>query len=264
MMTGLAFAIYEDYANKIFRGADLWFVRCLLKIGFGIDVHEANYTQENPDDEPIDIDGEEVPDPTIIQRSLLPTNVFNLRCFRNMLEGSEDTEYGWAHALRDGQSIENVEIPARLYKPASDTTFDDDKDFLYRLLPDEVLQILFDGSDNAPTVDDVMDGTYAAEYRKKLVTILENRHVLEKCLEICGPDGLFDECNDKWFVPVYHTFFILMENEKRLLRYYQQICDTHNQPQIGMTMFMLHSLLGERHFHRLVQSQTKAISLFAL
>ena len=268
VMVGIAFAIYEGYAHEIFRGADMHYIRWLLKMEFDIDVNEADSEQDNPmDEEPtndqIALEEQEKMDLPIPQGGIAPTTVFNLRCFKSMLEGSEDTGYSWAHALRDGRCMEDIEIPDQLHNPASDTIFRDDEDFLNQLLPNEVKEVIFDGSENAPSVEDVMNGSYGVDYKKKVVSLLRNKSILRKCQDKCGPDGLIDACDDRWFVPVYYTFFALMENENRFLRYYQQICDTHNQPQIGMTMFMIYALLGERHFHRLVQSQTKAIGFFA-
>lgn len=183
---------------------------------------------------------------------------FALRHLRSMLEGCQPTQLCWAAELRDAYGVAEIDIPAKLHDCMTLTYFANDEDFLQTVLPAYLHRALFPVNDTPLEIADLMNGTHSDAHRRMLCDKMRHSFTMDDLQKNCKALNL----DERQFSSVYDVLFTLLGEEGKQLRRYQQRCDTHKYPYIGIAMLVVYTLLGSKYFYHLVPDEADAKIVF--
>lgn len=246
VLGGIVQCVYKEFAGNEVLGADMTHIQWLLEDqdkGAGITVHKAGNLKP------------EATENTPVQSAMPPVSDFNLRCVRNMLEGAPEGQ-SWAHKLRESKGL-NVSFEQEVGQPMRLDGFVDDAAFLKAILPEKIYKILFDVGEDAASVAAVMDGTYPAEKKRKIKECLPCGHTTPIDAIINNCDKLMDAGDwERCFKASHQAFFSLMGEAVRYLEYQMKQCETYQNMEIGMAMFIVYALLGDAYYKAMTNKQS--------
>lgn len=183
---------------------------------------------------------------------------FTLSSLKSMLEGSLDSRYNWAFELCDRQGKDRPKSDEGLFTALTWTKFADDKDFLRKLFPDEIYELLEkEWKENGKAVSLIMCGNCGDELREKLFSVC--RRAVVRCLLIRCRTLLN---NEKQFHIDIHMLLEILGQETGYLKRCRTQCDARDNGYIGLGLLAVYALLGPDGLHEIMPSPQDARNLF--
>lgn len=186
-----------------------------------------------------------------------PTKAFTLASLCSMLTGSESPQDSWAQELADRRGAA-VPIPEDACLPLTRRTFAGGEELLRALLPDAVFRQLEERARLEPAfpLSGVLSGRCPEEWKRSIVSAFLGdggsrfRELCVRCEALLDAEGLF--------LADAELLFSLLGGEGELLHRCCRRCDMRGAPYLGLALFALSALLGEKGFSRLFPDERAA------